>query len=285
MDTPANRMVAVCDILGFSDLVEAEPLSLIINSHLPRFLKALENSVTQAEPTIEDLSITGLPQHAKIGIAWFSDTILIYALDDTNEACKKVVDTAGWLVFRTVFTPKTRVRVGVSYGEFFVNAQRDFFVGKALVDANKIEKQQEWMGGALSKTAEERMRRILPSLSSFPFGWWLIEYQVPVKGGTGSELIGKLAIDWTQGDHPFQPMAWSPNSDGPNPEEWQEHHAICTKWQNTRSFHERRVSGATRNSCARTSNLKMNPPFFQCNRVKFYGLMRSSRHWPSGSRV
>lgn len=236
METPANRMVALCDILGFSPLIETEPLADIIEHHLPRFLDALENSVTHNQPVEGDLSITRLPQSDKLGVAWFSDTVLLYALDDSDEACKKVIETAGWLLFRTLFgSPRTRMRIGVSYGEFYVNEQKDLFLGKVIVEAHKIERQQVWMGGALSKSAEARMRCILPS---FFTGSYLTEYPVPVKGDKHSDLVGLLAIDWTQGFHDSLDMLWSSTSDEPTPSEWRKHPDICAKWSNTRRFHQ-----------------------------------------------
>jgi hypothetical protein len=211
--------------------------------------KGVEASVTHEVPTGTELSITRLPQSEHLGVARFSDTILLYALDDTNEACKKVMEVAGWLLFRTLFgAQNTKVRIGVSYGEFYVNPQKDLFLGKAIVEAHKIEQQQVWMGGALSKGAEERMRRIIPS---FPMGWFLAEYPIPVNGGKDADLIGGLAVDWTQGDHDYFDMHWSSNLEEPTAVEWERNHDICTKWRNTRVFHRQRCFW-----CKRRNNLR-----------------------------
>ena len=82
MEETENRMVAVCDVLGFSELVKDKDLSQVLHTYMLGLYRCLENSVTQRPPTGTEHPIEILRQQKRIGVAWFSDTILLYGLED-----------------------------------------------------------------------------------------------------------------------------------------------------------------------------------------------------------
>ena len=236
MVSESKRLVAVCDIMGFSRLVRSTPLEQIVEGHVRRLFLIIENSITQEEPIISFESVRSLRSGKRVGVAWFSDTILIYGLDDSDLSCSHVIEAVGWLLFRSFFdTPQTRIRAGVGYGKFYSDNDRSLFVGDALVDAYQAERTQNWIGGALSRTACERLR-----LSSPMSGHnWLRRDTPPVKPEVQDAFLGDVVIDWTFGSHDFMDIPWSPSNPEPSAKELEDIPDICEKWLNTKRFHQR----------------------------------------------
>ena len=233
----SERMVAVCDITGFARLVERSSLEQLVGTHLTFFRQALRHALHQDAPESSDLSLAALRQQSRVGIAWFSDTVIVYGLDDSDEACHNLIETIGWLIFETlVGTPSTKFRAGVAYGELHTDVENEMYVGKGLVEAYKVEREQEWTGGALSCSAKQRVSAATnPQLPTS--GWWLTPYTIPVKGGPESAPVSDVAIDWTLGIHEPTHIPWSSESAEPAPGDYQERADVCRKWYNTRQFH------------------------------------------------
>src|SRR5688500_9796150 len=112
----ASRLLAMCDILGFRQLVQTLPLDALRGDvHVLRRLLGVclrHDHMPEQPPTLSELR-----EQARVGFSMFSDTMLIYAYDDTDVSCMNVLETVGWLVGHTVQT-RTRIRAGVAYGEF-----------------------------------------------------------------------------------------------------------------------------------------------------------------------
>src|SRR5690606_29344299 len=94
-------LVAVCDILGFSALVQRNSLSDVVEHSVGWFRRALNHSVLkngfpEAIPPTRELG-----DHQHIGVAWFSDTVLFYTKQDTDDAVRELLLTVGWLLFET----------------------------------------------------------------------------------------------------------------------------------------------------------------------------------------
>lgn len=229
----SNYALAVCDILGFSILIQENSLDDVVQVHLRRLRKALHHSIHKGEFPVEAPSLQALQDQSELGLAWFSDTILIYTLEDTDDNLRALTSCLGWLLFETIYA-RTRLRCGVSYGEAFIDAENSIYVGKPLIEAHRLEQDQVWSGGALSLEAVER----LPTYARTGeyVEWFLVPYQVPVKGNGTLET---LAIDWTIGVHPPPGLRWSETSAVPPEDEWEKSPDICEKWKNTKLFHDR----------------------------------------------
>ena len=63
-------------------------------------------------------TLTDINTHAKVGIAWFSDTILLYTREDSDDCIRALLGTVGWLLFETILEGHTRIRAGVAYGKW-----------------------------------------------------------------------------------------------------------------------------------------------------------------------
>ena len=77
-----NRMVAVCDILGYSNLVKQHSLQDLVNYHLENIITVINSSIPTHE---ENTSLSKKPELLKTGMVGhvsFSDTVIIYSLKD-----------------------------------------------------------------------------------------------------------------------------------------------------------------------------------------------------------
>ncbi|MBN1383246.1 MAG: hypothetical protein JXA41_16395 [Deltaproteobacteria bacterium] len=230
----SNYTIAVCDILGFSDLVKRRPLNTVVNSCVGWLRKSLYHSINKNDFPDDVPSLNELQNNRILGLAWFSDTILIYTLEDTDKALTELLQCLSWLLFETIIDGTTHLRCGISYGEVWIDPTNSLFVGQPIIDAYQLEENQIWSGGALTSQAVER---IPTSMRYYRYADWpIVQYKVPLKKGM---KLDTLAIDWTIGLHPtpFE-LQWSENSAEPTADDWLNSPDVCEKWQNTREFHD-----------------------------------------------
>ena len=240
MNTTKNmiqeKMVAVCDILGFSKTVERYTLQEIVNNSLSYLRKALYFSINEKPPPPNPPSFKDLKEQNKVGIAWFSDTILLYSLSNEDEHCRQVIKTVAWLLFSTMSTPETRIRAGISYGFVHIDEKNEIYVGHPIINAFLLEKDQIWCGGCLDDQAEERIPKEVKINNTYD--WYLTQYYVPLKSSQGKNPKLKFAIDWTRGLHNMKTFNWSNTSNEPFPKEIQTRSDEISKWRNTKQFHD-----------------------------------------------
>jgi hypothetical protein len=236
-----NYTIAICDILGFKDLVQKNPLAHVIKGAVLGFVRrALYHSIHQEDPPNDSISLEQLRNDARLDLAWYSDSILLYTRDDTEECLGRLLSAIGWLLFFTTFSSGTHFRCGIAYGEMYIDPKESVYVGKPLIEAHNLEKSQVWSGGALTSTARDRVPR---SWVEYPCDYFLVNYAVPCKAVTNSDklLIERremFAIDWTRGLHlPRAYIHWSKNKSKPSPDEWKTMPDICEKWMNVNRFH------------------------------------------------
>jgi hypothetical protein len=230
----ANYFLAVCDILGFSDLVRDNELDAVVNHSVGWFRKALNHSLHKTEFPKEAPPTADLDRHAKVGVAWFSDTVLLYTKSDTDDSIQALLSTVAWLIFETILDGQTKVRCGLAYGEAYIDPQNSLFVGRPIIDAYNLEQRQQWSGAALSSSAVSRLPEAART-GKFA-DWWVKPYDVPLKN---QETLRTLAVDWNQGIHsPSWRMQWSKDLEHPTESDWLSRRSVCEKFTNTKSFHE-----------------------------------------------
>ena len=145
-----NSMVAVCDILGYSNLVESSSLQDMIDLHLKNIKNLIESSTRYIN---RNKDVYPSPS---LGYSIFSDTVFLYSLTDTYEGYRSVLHAVYSLIRQPMFTPIYRFRAGISYGEFYHDKKESLYTGKAMVEAYKLEKIQQWSGAALTETAADK---------------------------------------------------------------------------------------------------------------------------------
>jgi hypothetical protein len=227
-----NSTIAVCDILGFSDLVQNNSLEAVIDGALGWFRRSLYHSVHKN--TFPMTGVTLEQTQSDVGIAWFSDTILMYTTQDTDDCLRGLLSSIGWLLFETNMASRTRIRCGIAYGPVYLDQANSIYVGTPIIDAYRLEQRQAWSGGALTESAVQRVPGHARN-GQFP-DWWLIPWNVPIKKGPPEQT---LAINWTLGFHdsPFV-LTWSQACSEPTSRDWELRPDVCEKWKNTKSFHE-----------------------------------------------
>lgn len=250
-------MIAVCDILGFKNLLRSFPLKEIVDDHLGYFRKVLYHSLHQKEPPNDFPSLDDLIAQKRVGFAWFPDTVLFYSLEDTEDDYKNVIETVTWLIFETIFNPHVRIRAGISYGEVYIDQKNQIYLSQAISDAYELLQRQEWCGGALTKLAEAKVPQDVRE-GRVIYPWYVVHYDIPMKPPKTvqiryrSEEIPEvqlslpkkqyterlIAIDWTMIPHPPYPrrIPWSKESATPPKSE--KRYDIIRKWENTRRFHD-----------------------------------------------
>ncbi len=229
-----NYTIAICDILGFKKLVQERPLDEVVQKHLAEFFQKLYHSIHQDGFPDKVPSLRQVQTQSKLGVAWFSDTIIIYTLKDSDENLQSLISTVSWLLFETILKGITHVRCGISYGETYIDAENAIYIGQPLIDAHLLEKAQVWSGGALTPEAIDRVPEFARG-GTF-LDWPVVPYDVPVESGSS-----KVAINWTVGRHipPPLKLLWSSQSDTPTLNDWQENSKVCKMFQNTKDFHDK----------------------------------------------
>ncbi len=227
-----NYSIAICDILGFSNLVINSPVETIVDKYVSYLRRALSHSLYKDDFPDEIPSLDYLQQNKTIGVAWFSDTVVLFTKEDTDEHLMDLLSTVGWFVFECMFSER-RVRCGIAYGEAYIDTDEDIYVGPPIIEAYKLEQRQAWSGGALAQSVIDRLPRI--AMTGETIDWWIVPYGVPKTGGG---IVSKYAINWTIGTHPpTYSIDWSRSSLEPSLEERKSKPKIVEKWENTRKFH------------------------------------------------
>ena len=233
--------IAMCDVLGFKELLK-KPLDYVVKKVILGLVRnALYRSIHQKEPPNDFVSLEQLKSDTRLDLAWFSDTILIYTREDTEECLRRLLSAIGWLLFYTTFAPGMHFRCGISYGEIYIDQKESLYIGKPIVDAHNLEKSQVWSGGALTSTARDRLSG--SPWFEFPYDYFLVDYLVPRKRPAKSDKLiieecEMLAINWITGMHlPTAFIPWSDKNPIPYSDEWKTMPEVCEKWMNVNRFH------------------------------------------------
>lgn len=235
-----NYVIAICDILGFSKLFSDNSqvdLDIILERYLGFLRKSVLHSSSKKEFPNVTPTLSEIRKYSELGIAWFSDTILFYTKTDTENDCRRLLQTIGWLLFENMFSLNTRLRVGISYGEAFMDELNETYIGEPIVEAYQLEKRQKWSGGALTKKVEERFGNYLARLN--PMESWVIPFTVPMENGFTERL---LAINWTNGihhAHDWREFRWKKDQAVPSEKDYETQPEVIEKWKNTKEFHSR----------------------------------------------
>ena len=231
-----KRFIAVCDILGFRDLVMNRGLEDLMAKELSLFRRLLAFSVMHGDVPDIPPELPVLRNQDKVGLVCFSDTILLYALDDDDLSCRNVLERVGWLLFTTMIsTYPTRIRAGIAYGEFYADPTNELYVGPALVEAYELEQAQVWAGAALTERAAARLPDRISTGQRWQ--WWVCKYPAPLKS-CARVSCSNLVVDWTQGNHKNFILEWSRSHPEPTPLERDADPGRYEKWVNTRRFHK-----------------------------------------------
>jgi len=207
-------LIAMCDVLGFTNLVAATRLDEIYQRYL-----AL---VGQLDPLFRITPVT----YKRVNVldrVIFSDTILLWAPDGAE--IEILPHVLGGLMANAVGSMP--LRAGLAFGECIIDPANEIYIGQPIIDAYRTEQAQEWMGGAFHPSCWKRPG--LHSVLSNGYEGSAVAYDVPVK--TGHARL-EYALNWpARADSDFSAHVLVASEASAAP-------AAKVKWQNARRFYE-----------------------------------------------
>lgn len=174
-----NNFAAHLDMLGFS------------NAIIKNFTKAWDALKNLKSAMDQSLNIeiipqsTGIPISKRISEKFFSDSIILFTPNDTNEDLLAILISASQL-FANALKLCIPLRGGIAHGRFCVDSENELFMGESLVRAHSIGENAQWSGITVDKTIAERVKNTI--LKNY-----VVDWQLPLKNG--SEISQKV-LNW-----------------------------------------------------------------------------------------
>ncbi len=175
-----NRAVVFLDVLGFKQMIDT---------------LSLEQLATKYEQMIDNANAlnTKLPQPGRTSETTnsyckhfiFSDSIILIANDDSDGAFIDIV-LFTWKLLQVSIVNGMPLRGAITYGEIYVNENKNIVLGKALTNAYLLEGQQDWIGVIFDKIVIQRYQTLLKSHDVYDE--LLYNYNVPLKEGKTCEF-------------------------------------------------------------------------------------------------
>ena len=149
--TEGKRFVAFFDILGFGSWVESEGSKKVF-TYVRGFLNLMVRSSLPGSTVHQDMSVD--IQKSDIGYINFSDSIVFYSRNDSYHCLKTMLTVCGEFMNIVICGPSRMLRGAIAHGEFYADPKANAYVGKALIDAYKLEEDQDWLGLSLHDRVE-----------------------------------------------------------------------------------------------------------------------------------
>ena len=161
-----KRFVAFFDILGFGSWVENVG-SMEVFTYVQGFLNLMARSSLPGSVVHPNMSVD-VPS-SDLGYVMFLDSIVFYSRDDSYECLKTMLAVCGEFMNSVICGPSRMVRGAIAYGDFFVDPEVDAYVGQALIEAYRLEGQQDWLALSLdaSLTATPQFDKALEEHPGF----------------------------------------------------------------------------------------------------------------------
>jgi hypothetical protein len=128
--TYSPRWFAYFDLLGFTNRVRNEHIDEIID---------LYEVITDILEKDSKLKLRGITK------SWFSDTFIISSRYDTNDEYR-VIEAISFQFFERLILQGVPVTGAVTYGNMYTNAERNQYIGEALIDAYKYGDNTNFIG-------------------------------------------------------------------------------------------------------------------------------------------
>ena len=144
-----QRFVAFFDLLGFSSWLEADG-SRKVFTYVRGFLNLMIRASLPGSIVHPDMSVT--VNSNSIACINFSDSIVFYTRDDSEECLETILSVAGEFMNVVITGPSRMIRGAIAYGDFFADPTANAYVGKALVDAYRLEERQDWLSCSIDNS-------------------------------------------------------------------------------------------------------------------------------------
>ncbi|MCJ7546552.1 MAG: hypothetical protein MUP30_06970 [Deltaproteobacteria bacterium] len=179
-----NYTVAFLDILGFKESIYHVPLQDLANRY-EYIVGKIGNWLNRPLPG-EPQDISFFPKHGP-GQEWckrhiFSDSIILFSLDETSDSCLKLLLYA-WKFTQILLGAGVPTRGAITYGEMYINEAQQVFLGKALTEAYLLEQDQQWIGGGIDDSVFKAFPALDKEVKNSVLQDIFFEYDIPMKDG------------------------------------------------------------------------------------------------------
>ena len=185
-----KSFIALFDILGFKDLVNNDKLEDVY-----KVFMSVSNLINDTRAMAGHLD--ALLESKVDAVLNYSDTFLIYTLDISSLDQKKIDHAFHELLagcdslFISANENKLPIRGAITVGDIIVS--NDIVIGKPIVQAYELEKQQEWIGCRISESALGSISK--KAIDEHIKAMAIIEYEIPCKSGKVEKMF---AYNWTE---------------------------------------------------------------------------------------
>jgi class 3 adenylate cyclase len=226
-----NVAVAMIDILGFSDLSRHESPQRIFEEVFEPLVQVRRNAATVAA------ALSG--RREEVFTLAFSDTILVYRPERSDfrthgrlppQLCIKLVGATVADIIQKGLRRERPIlfRGAIAWGECLINpVEPRCFIGAPIVEAYRLEREQEWGGAVLAPSAAVAFGE--------PEDLTFVPYEVPLKNGRS--MANAMAVNWLHymgaQDARFDRLP-QPSADLSQ----EERTAVLRKQQNMRAFYD-----------------------------------------------
>jgi hypothetical protein len=230
-----KRALAIIDLLGISALTKEKTLaelSIIYDNFILRadsFLIPLQGYNSDEIVLFRNHPIGTPLCHRHI----LSDSIVLVANSDSVEDSLKVI-ISSWRLLQSCIAFKRPVRGAIVYDEVLSKPEQNYVIGNALVNANELEKTQDWMGIVIKDSFAKELQDEVPNLfgnfffkhivhckegeKKFEKEYWVLNwrYNFVVKEGTKSLFEGNPCLNKIENTLAFAEAVVSSGAAYPN---------------------------------------------------------------------
>jgi hypothetical protein len=189
----SRRLVAFCDILGFSDRLRASSLR-DLHATYTRLIDHVYTKIAQQQ--VNEGNTTHMPV-ARVEFL-FDSVVLVSNPIESDEAPRSVSEFMSFLseLFESSLGWQLPLRGAIGLGDVLEDAKRRVFLSEAIPDLVKAEKQQEWAGVTILRSAADVITDGLYGrpASGVPKNGTghVVSYPIPTKQGSQQAL----ALNW-----------------------------------------------------------------------------------------
>ena len=178
----ANRFVGFIDIMGFKDMVAR-------NNHddIYKMMKKLRKSLEFTEDMFGK-SFTEYGEDMFVKMTTYSDSIIIYSKDDTDESLESFFTSIACL-HEDLFSLKIPHKGAIAFGKMTLDQDNSIFFGQPLIDAFQLQEEVRFYGIVCHASAENKIK-------GNPNDIYLYEHLCHFKEGRAKHLaICPMALD------------------------------------------------------------------------------------------
>lgn len=182
-------IVAVFDVLGFEGMYRSLGPHRLREDYEKLVAAAQSSTATTAMGMSFANEASPTLFHFDLGFAYFSDTIVLWAPLTRNHVSPFLARCADVLI--EALKLSFPLRGAVAVGEAILDPSQGVFVGSPLIEAVRLEHDQDWLGVALGHSCSGILEWIDSSL--------VLPYTPPCKPPTkppGNVLHAGFALDW-----------------------------------------------------------------------------------------